>query len=166
MKIVLTAMDADLANAWRAHCGDLCNVSIHHGSIFDVACDAMVSPANSLGYMRGGIDALYAKRFAGIEARVRSAIATRFGGEMPVGKALMVETGDATVPWLISAPTMRTPMILGPDTDHPRRAITAALRVAEGMIETIAFPGMGTGVGGVPPDVCARQMREAILSHS
>jgi O-acetyl-ADP-ribose deacetylase (regulator of RNase III) len=166
MKIVLTAMDQALADAWRAHCGDIPNVSVHHGSIFDVACDAMVSPANSFGFMRGGIDALYAKRFDGIEARVRSAISIRYAGEMPVGRALMVETGDAQVRWLISAPTMRSPTILPPDTDNPRRAITAALRIAEGQIETIAFPGMGTGVGGVAPEACARQAREAIIATS
>ena len=166
MNIVLTAMDDDLAQAWRTHCGDLANVRIHHGSIFDVACDAVVSPANSFGFMRGGIDALYAQRFPDIEQRVRAAIAIRHGGEMPVGQALLVQTGDAAIPWLVSAPTMRRPMVLAPDTDHPRRAITAALRVAQGEIETIAFPGMGTGVGGVPADVCARQAREAILASS
>ena len=36
---------------------------VHRGSIFDVACDAVVSPANSFGFMDGGIDALYVDRF-------------------------------------------------------------------------------------------------------
>lgn len=30
------------------------------------------------------------------------------------------------------------------------------------VVQTVAFPGMGTGVGRVPPEVCARQMRAAI----
>ena len=32
-------------------------------------------------------------------------------------------------------------------------------------LRTIAFPGMGTGVGKVPPEICARQIRTAILRH-
>jgi O-acetyl-ADP-ribose deacetylase (regulator of RNase III) len=30
------------------------------------------------------------------------------------------------------------------------------------VVKRVAFPGLGTGVGQVPPDVCARQMRAAI----
>ncbi len=29
-------------------------------------------------------------------------------------------------------------------------------------IETIAFPGLGTGIGRVDPQICARQLRQAI----
>src|SRR4051812_19409024 len=41
-KIVLTAVDVPLAEAWRRWCGDLGCVEVHHGSIFDVASDAVV----------------------------------------------------------------------------------------------------------------------------
>ncbi len=30
------------------------------------------------------------------------------------------------------------------------------------IIETIAIPGMGTGTGKVPPDICAHQMKVAL----
>ena len=58
MKIHLTAVETDLADAFRDFCGDLPDVEVHHGSIFDVQCDAVVSPANSFGFMDGGIDML------------------------------------------------------------------------------------------------------------
>ena len=56
LKIILTAVDDGLADAWERHCGDVDNVVVHRGSIFDVTCDAVVSPANSFGFMDGGID--------------------------------------------------------------------------------------------------------------
>jgi hypothetical protein len=49
MKLILTAVDESLAEDWTAFCGDLNFVTVHHGSIFDVECDAVVSPANSYG---------------------------------------------------------------------------------------------------------------------
>jgi hypothetical protein len=59
MRIILTAVDRELAGAWRRCCGDVEGVEVQEGSIFDVHCDALVSPANSFGFMDGGIDALY-----------------------------------------------------------------------------------------------------------
>jgi hypothetical protein len=58
VKLILTAAEESLAEAWATFCGDLDFVSVHHGSILDVECDAVVSPANSFGFMDGGVDAL------------------------------------------------------------------------------------------------------------
>lgn len=178
MKIILTAMDSRLANAWSRSCGDLDCVSIHHGSIFDVHCDAMVSPANSFGFMDGGIDALYVEQF-GIEVqnRLRRAILTRHHGELLVGQADIVSTGHPQAPYLVAAPTMRVPMVLGSDSINPYLATRAVLllalhgvfpdgphaghKVSEN-VRVIAFPGMGTGVGRVTAEICARQVRTAI----
>ena len=49
MKIILTSVERGLLEAWTSFCGDLDFVTIHHGSILDLACDAVVSPANSFG---------------------------------------------------------------------------------------------------------------------
>ena len=56
MNIVLAAVESELADAWERFCGDLDGVRVHRGSILDVNCDAVVSPANSFGFMDGGID--------------------------------------------------------------------------------------------------------------
>lgn len=175
VRIVLTALDAELADAWARHCGDLADVTVHRGSILDVACDAVVSPANSFGFMDGGVDALYLRRFGeGIQRRVQAAIRSFHHGELLVGAAEIVETGDAVIPFLVAAPTMRVPMILA-ETVNPYLAARAALllcahgrfRDAAGTpvatrVGCVAFPGLGTGVGGVLADVCARQVRAAI----
>ena len=72
LKIVLTAVEGPLAPAWQRWCGDLRCVKVHQGSIFDAACDAVVIPANSFGFMDGGIDRLY----SGFFGLARAAIPT------------------------------------------------------------------------------------------
>src|SRR4051812_43983254 len=56
LKIILAAVEHDLADAWERHCGELPDVAVHRGSILDLQADAVVSPANSFGFMDGGID--------------------------------------------------------------------------------------------------------------
>ena len=178
MKIILTSVETGLLDAWTKFCGDLDFVTIHHGSILDLACDAVVSPANSFGFMDGGIDALYSDRFGWtVQKRLQRLIADRHRGELLVGTAEIVETDYLRLPFLIAAPTMRVPMILGRETVTPYLATRATLLLVgngifpEGQhagervsahVESVAFPGMGTGVGKVPFEVCARQVRAAI----
>ncbi|MCP2182037.1 O-acetyl-ADP-ribose deacetylase (regulator of RNase III), contains Macro domain [Prauserella alba] len=187
-EVVLCAVDEPLARAWESAAGKVSGpVSVHHGSVLDVGAHAVVSPANSYGWMRGGINAMYAKAFPGIEQRVRSAVLAYHGGELPVGEALVVPTGEPAPTWLISAPTMREPgEQLPPDTVHPYLAAKAVFTlwaegtadstegsdVADGAVTgdavplreavtTIALPGLGTGVGGVAPETCAHQVAAA-----
>lgn len=148
-------------------------IRVHEGSVLDVGAHAVVSPANSYGWMRGGIDALYARAFPGIEQRVRNAVLNYHGGELPVGQALAVQTGESVPAWLISAPTMRAPgERLPDDTVHPYLAARAVFECwAHGaadnglpvrdLVKVIAMPGLGTGVGAVAPETCARQVAAA-----
>jgi O-acetyl-ADP-ribose deacetylase (regulator of RNase III) len=62
LKIILSAVEKELLNAWKTFCVDLPNVEIYHGSILDLSVDAIVSPANSFCFMDGGIDLLYSHR--------------------------------------------------------------------------------------------------------
>ena len=178
MKLIFTSREPALTRAWREHCGDLEFVTIHEGSILDVACDAVVSPVNSFGFMDGGIDALYSERFGWhVQDQLRKTILERHHGELLIGSAEIVETGNLRMRYLIAAPTMRVPMVLGTETINPYLAARAVLllvkhdKFSQGadageniseQVETIAFPGMGTGVGRVPAEVCARQVRVAI----
>lgn len=177
MKIILTAIEKSLTDAWEKFCGDLDFVTIHQGSILDVECDAVVSPANSFGFMDGGIDAVYLTHFGyDIQTRVRRQIFDFHLGELVVGAADVVETGDEKIPFLIAAPTMRVPMILH-DTVNPYLAARAIFTLVKHKtflsgsfkdkpisdhIKTIAFPGLGTGVGRVSFNTCAHQVRQAI----
>ncbi len=164
MKIILTATDDALANAWNKYCGDLDFVEVYKGSIFDTKCDCVVSPNNSFSFMDGGIDYAYSQKFGwDLQKRVQDIIKTSYDGELLVGQAFIVSTNDKKIPFIVIAPTMRVPTILSSRTLNPYLAIRAALREAKKCgIESIAFPGMGTGVGKVSPRHCAFQMREAI----
>jgi O-acetyl-ADP-ribose deacetylase (regulator of RNase III) len=166
LQIVLTAIDTPLAAAWQRWCADLRCVEVHQGSIFDAACDAVVSPANSFGFMDGGIDRLYTEFFGpAVQERVQACIRGCHGGELLVGQADIVPTGHAAIPYLIAAPTMRVPMPLGRSI-HPYLAARAVFLLAgqpvADHVRRVAFSGLGTGVGRVPPVACAKQVRAAI----
>lgn len=172
--LVLCALDKQLARAWQSVVDTVRGaVRLHQGSVLDVDAEAVVSPANSYGWMRGGIDAVYARAFPEVEQNVRSAVLAYHGGELPIGQALAVPTGEAVPAWMISAPTMREPgQRLPSDTVHPYLAARAVFRhwrdgrLEDGVelrrvVTTIAMPGLGTGVGGVSPETCARQVAAA-----
>lgn len=173
LALVLCAVEAPLARAWANAIAERRDVWVHRGSVLDVDAQAVVSPANSYGWMRGGIDAVYAQTFPSVEQHVRSAVLAYHGGELPVGQALIVPTDAPSPEWLISAPTMREPgEQLPPDTVHPYLAARAVFRLwhdgrledgrpVRQVVRTIALPGLGTGTGGVAPETCARQVMAA-----
>ena len=176
-RLVLSAPYEALADAWERFCGDLGFVEVQRASILEADVDAVVSPANSYGFMDGGIDALYLDHFGRemVQDLARAIVEQRYG-ELLVGDALVVPTGAGRIPWLIAAPTMRVPMRLD-ETVNPylaARAVFLAVehgRVALGPhagelvrehVKRVAMPGLGTGVGQVSPSVCAHQVRQAI----
>ena len=53
------------------------------------------------------------------------------------------------------------------DADKVRHATQATLRRADELgLQSIAFPALGTGVGGFPLDECARIMLDAVEEHA
>ena len=173
MKIILADLQPALLTAWKQAAGDKDYISTCLGSIFDVACDALVSPANSFGYMDGGIDLAISNYFGWhVQERLQKLIQGKHHGELLVGAAEIVLTDHARIPYVISAPTMRVPMILA-ETANVYLAVRAVLLLVKyGVFEdgtaiaskvtTVAFPGMGTGSGQVPPGIFARQMKQAV----
>ncbi len=173
LELVLCAVEQPLARAWAAAAEGRSGVRVHQGSVLDVPVQAVVSPANSFGWMRGGIDAVYAEVFPNIEQTVRSGVLAFHGGELPVGEALIVPTGVPMPAWLISAPTMRQPgETLPHDSVHPYLAARGVFRLWQSglldegvpireVVRSIGLPGLGTGTGGVAPETCARQVMAA-----
>jgi O-acetyl-ADP-ribose deacetylase (regulator of RNase III) len=158
----------ELADAWQRHFAGVPGVVPATGDVFGATVDAVVSPANCFGFMDGGIDRVYSERFGWhLQDRLREAIERDFDGELPVGLALVVETGAADVPFLVAAPTMRAPVSVA-GTLNAYLAFRAALRAVRrlnegrpGAIRAIACPGLGTGTGEMPAGICAKQMRAA-----
>ncbi|MEH1968116.1 MULTISPECIES: macro domain-containing protein [unclassified Nostoc] len=166
MKLILVAPDSLLCAAFQQHFNYLPNVEIVNNYFEWLPdFDCMVSPANSFGMMDGGIDAAIIRFFGhSLMARVQQRILEDYLGEQPVGTSMIVETVHYKHPFLAHTPTMRVPMIIA-GTDIPYIAMWAMLLAvrhhnqhAKQKINTIACPGLGTGIGRVPYTEAARQM--------
>lgn len=136
-----------------ASCQD---VDVFHGDLSNLDVDAVVSPANSFGFMDGGIDHAYSTLFGWkVQADLQDRLALLPFGELLVGQALILPTGYSRIPWLISAPTMRVPKQIF-DANDVMMATRAAISEATAKgLRSLALPGMGTGCGLLPPDVAA-----------
>ena len=173
LKIILAGLDKGLLRAWEdafIHCKD---VTLHEGDITKLECDAVVSPANSFGFMDGGLDYALSERFGwDLEKKVQALIKALPEGELLVGRSLVVETGDKMIPLLISAPTMRIPTNFNISTSVNAYLAMKAILIAatsDARIRSVAIPGLCTGVGGMEQAIAATQMfaayKEIILGQ-
>ncbi len=165
MKIQLIDFNREMVEAWRKYFTGLQDVDIIQNSAFAVGTGCVVSPSNSYGYLDGGFDAaITANLGTQVQVELQRIIQTNYNGELLVGEAILFETKNPQIPYCISAPTMRVPMYLGNKSVNAylaARAIFLILKQDNLPFETITIPGLGTGVGKVPYDLCAFQMRKA-----
>jgi O-acetyl-ADP-ribose deacetylase (regulator of RNase III) len=166
LRVVLTDINTEVVEAWRAAFADTPEIEIRNGSLLDEDVDAWVSPTNSRGRMDGGVDAVI-KRYlgAGIQLRVQKAIRSQFAGALPVGSAVCVPSGAVKPRFLISTPTMETSSQNVSETLNVALACAAAFQAihqqnneAPGSIRSVALVGMGAQTGRVPARVCANLM--------
>jgi O-acetyl-ADP-ribose deacetylase (regulator of RNase III) len=113
-----------------------------------------------------------------LQSVVQQLIRDEYQGELPVGVADVVETRHSRFKYLVVAPTMRVPqeLVNSPNPYLAARAVFLLLRdgrfrrgpylgsAIASRIRRVALPGLGTGVGGLSPEVCARQVAAAIES--
>jgi O-acetyl-ADP-ribose deacetylase (regulator of RNase III) len=165
MKIILTDLAPKLLDAWTEFFGNEENVSVVESDITKIECDAIVSPANSFGFMDGGLDYALSERFGwDLEKRLQKIIKELPEGELLVGQALVLETYDKIVPFLISAPTMRIPTNFNIDTSINAYLAMKAILIkakADDRISSVTIPGLCTGVGRMQPTIAASQMFQA-----
>ena len=173
MELILVDLNTDLVKAWRKFLDSYGYVRIVQGSIFEVDCDALVSPANSYGFMDGGLDLAISRFFGwGVQERLQQQIQEKHHGELLVGTAEAVPTNHPGISYVVSAPTMRVPMILTESVNVylAMRAVLLLIKFGKfgdgekiaDKVRKIAIPGMGTGVGRISPEICAWQMKTAI----
>lgn len=173
MKLILFDINTELTLEWAKQFNGVGGVTVDNSpldSVIGLGVDALVSPANSFGYMDGGIDGVYTNTFGkGLQNMVQAKILAEHDGELPVGKAIVVGVphranateGERRVRSFVIAPTMRVPGNVA-GTPNVYLASRAAFNVARRAgIGCLAIPGMGTGVGGVSPAECAYHMRLA-----
>jgi len=166
MPLILRDKDIAVCDALSDRFDSWKSVSVEYGDIFERPADAVVSPANSFGFMDGGIDAVYLKRFGTrIEDKLRKRIAQR-GPMLPIGEVLWMETDDESFPYLLVTPTMIGPSDISTTTNVfvAFHALLRFIRFSAKLDQAknkIVCPGFGTGVGAMPPKLAAKQMEAA-----
>lgn len=135
-------------------------VHIAKADITDLAVDAIVNPANSLGIMGGGVAAALSRKGGPTIQKEAMSLAP-----IAVGAAVVTNAGQLWAKRIIHAPTMEEPGTkIG--VENVRRATRAAMLAAGRQgFEVIAIPGMGTGLGGVDPEDAARAMVDELRAH-
>ncbi|MBX5327046.1 MAG: macro domain-containing protein [Candidatus Bathyarchaeia archaeon] len=130
------------------------------GDITQQKVDAIVNPANSLLIMGGGVAG--AIKRAGGEEIEREA---RQHAPVSVGKAVATTAGKLKAKYVIHSPTMQKPaMVIG--EENVKLAMKGALDCAERIkIQSLAFPGLGTGVGGFSLEKAANIMISVLKEH-
>ncbi|KAI6654820.1 hypothetical protein LOD99_2699 [Oopsacas minuta] len=129
----LRDINGELISCWKDVFGDDCYnkyFEISEGDIFKKApsADAIVSPANSFGFMDGGIDMVYSLYFGWqMQTRLQDVLRNKHDGECLVGQCVIIPAYPPTekfsdrkididrnegkaIKYLISAPTMRVPV--------------------------------------------------------
>ena len=130
------------------------------GDITRVRVDAIVNAANSLMIMGGGVAGAIARR-GGPEIEEEA----RRYAPVPVGSAIATGAGRLPAKYVIHAPTMERPAMRIP-LENAVKATRAALTKAEELcVETVAFPAMGAGVGGLSVREVARGMARLFSEH-
>ena len=163
MRVIFRCINPAVVVAMTEAFADVPEFNIAEGDIFSGGmADAIISPANSFGHMDGGIDARYVQHFGRtLQVALYDAVAMLPGGQIPLGSACIVPTGDDAIPYMISTPTMVFPGPV-PFSNHAYRAFLAALVAARDRgFSVLLCPGLATGTGRMPPEASALQMREA-----
>ena len=135
-------------------------IEVHHGDITQLELDALVNAANNHLWMGGGVAGALKK--AGGQEIEDEAMKK---GPIPVGEAVATKAGRLKAKYVIHAAVMGQD--LATDAEHIRQATrNSLLRAGELGIKSIAFPALGTGVGGFPPDKCAKIMINEVRQYS
>jgi len=129
------------------------NIAVVQGSLLEADAQVIVNAANSHGLMGGGVAGII-RREAGFQVEEEA----RKQAPIPVGMAVLTSGGRTKFRGIIHAPTMPEPAMRIP-ASNVGLATRAALTLADEQgYQSLAFPGLGTGVGKVSPGDAAREM--------
>lgn len=132
---------------------------IERGDLTDWEVDAIVNAANSHLWMGAGVAGAI-KRKGGVIIEEEAARQ----GPIEVGEAVLTTAGNLAATHVIHAAAMGQD--LKTDAHKIAQATRSSLALAEKhKLSSIAFPALGTGVGGFPPTQAAEAMLGAVLEH-
>jgi O-acetyl-ADP-ribose deacetylase (regulator of RNase III) len=132
------------------------------------AYDTVVSPANSYGELKGGVDYYYYRYLGGdeLQKKIYKQLSDEYYGEIPIGSSMLVKVDDKPTKHIIMCPTMTIPM----NVDGTRNAylfMKALLKTLQDNYEECKFnnilvPLPCIGVGGMDYGLMAKQIKVAI----
>lgn len=156
--------DPSVIKAYKHILSDL-NIDIKFSvsDIRKIDAEIFVSPANSYGYMDGGIDKIYTKMFPGIQKKVMDSIKI-YGAnsKLSVGSSILIPITEYRA--LICAPTMESPSDIRDKPENVYKAMIAILAIVaiSPANSIVAIPGLGTGCGNLTGAESAMQIKRAI----
>jgi O-acetyl-ADP-ribose deacetylase (regulator of RNase III) len=134
-------------------------IILQQGDLTEMDVDAIVNAANNDLQLGGGLAGAIRRRAGESIQRECNQI-----GSVPVGGAALTSGGKLKARHIIHAASME---LGGHTTSQALRMSTAhCLRIAsERGLRTIAFPAIGTGIGGFPLSECADIMLREVARH-
>ncbi|MCL4458594.1 MAG: macro domain-containing protein [Chloroflexi bacterium] len=137
----------------------MAEIVLVQGDITELEVDALVNAANNHLWMGGGVAGAIKKR-GGREIEEEAVRK----GPIEIGEAVVTGAGRLKAQYVIHAAVMGQD--LRTDAEKIRLATQNSLRRAEELhIKNIAFPALGTGVGGFPKEKAAQVMLEEVRKH-
>lgn len=137
----------------------MAQIRLVQGDITQLSVDAIVNAANNHLWMGAGVAGAI-KRAGGQEIEEEAVRK----GPIPVGEAVVTGAGRLKAKCVIHAAAMGQD--LKTDAEKIRAATENSLKRAEELgITSIAFPALGTGVGGFPLGEAAKIMLGVVAKH-
>jgi len=137
----------------------MAEITLYQGDITQLAIEAIVNAANNHLWMGAGVAGAI-KRAGGADIE-REAVSK---GPIPVGEAVVTGAGQLKAQYVIHAAAMGQD--LRTDAEKIRAATANSLKRADELgLKSIAFPALGTGVGGFSYQQAAEVMIKAIRQH-
>jgi O-acetyl-ADP-ribose deacetylase (regulator of RNase III) len=131
-------------------------VKIYSGDITEAATDAIVNAANDNLWMGSGVAGAIKRK--GGQIIEDEAVAQ---GPIEPGEAVATTAGDLPHTYVIHAAGMGQDLKTSPELVY--ESTYSSLDLADELgLESIAFPAIGTGVGGLSITECARAMHRAL----
>ncbi len=134
-------------------------IAIERGDITEAEVDAVVNAANAELWMGAGVAGAMKRKGGTVieEDAMRQ-------GPIEVGEAVLTVAGNLPANHVIHAATMGKD--LKTDAQKVLAATKSTLAIAEKhKMASIAFPALGSGVGGLPPDQSAEAMLTTVVEH-
>jgi len=161
MRLHLVDCSPDVVRAWKHAFAPYSEIDISEDDILTVATTCIVSPANSYGFMDGGIDAQYTE-FFGLRPQTELQHHIEKRGELLVGASVVVRTGHQRIPYMICAPTMRSPgAVPKANAFYAMAAVLNAVTRNRDLLPDVFCPGLCTGTGRVSAADAASEMAHA-----